>query len=70
MPEAYTLALSKAGASAQECVFLDDSSRNLDGARALGITTVLVALEPGAEGADLHIPHLADLPDVLSRLTY
>jgi putative hydrolase of the HAD superfamily len=68
MPEAYTLALSRLGAIAQECIFVDDSTHNLAGARNSGITTVLVNHEPGPDPLDLHIRHIADLPIVLSGL--
>lgn len=68
MPQAYSIALSRAGAVGHQCIFVDDSTRNLAGARDLGITTILVCHEPGADSADLHIPHIADLPAVLNSL--
>jgi len=33
--------LERAGKSAQECIFVDDRSRNLDAASALGFQTLL-----------------------------
>ncbi len=68
MPEAYTLALAKARAAADECIFLDDSSRNLAGAREVGITTVLVSREPDSDPLLPSIVHIADLPGVLVGL--
>ena len=42
-PEAtiYLLFLHRFGLKAEECVFLDDSKRNIDGAAALGFNTIL-----------------------------
>jgi putative hydrolase of the HAD superfamily len=68
MPEAYTMALAKAGATPQQCIFLDDSTRNLAGARSLGITTVLVNPAANPEPADLHIRQITDLPGLLNNL--
>jgi len=68
MTEAYALALRKAGAAAQDCIFLDDSPRNLAGARGLGIATVMVNRQPPPSPSDVGIPHLADLPAALQKL--
>lgn len=40
-PKIYELLLSRYGLVAEECVFLDDTERNLPQARALGIHTIL-----------------------------
>ena len=46
----YLDALAQAGVPAEEAVFIDDSPRNLDGAAALGITPILIAASPAADG--------------------
>ena len=40
-PEFYRLCLSKLGVTPEECVFLDDSAVNAEGARALGIHAIV-----------------------------
>ena len=45
----YLDALSKCGVPAHETVFIDDSSRNLDGAAAMGITPILIAANPASD---------------------
>ena len=40
-PKIYELLLSRYGLKAEECVFLDDTEKNLPQARALGIHTIL-----------------------------
>ena len=45
----YLDALNKCGVPAQETVFIDDSSRNLDGAVAMGITPILIAANPASD---------------------
>lgn len=71
MLEAYQKALALAGVSDPgRCVFLDDSLRNLAGARAAGLFTVRVgAPKPGyahlESGADAMIARLLDLPGVI-----
>ncbi|MGY1499704.1 HAD family hydrolase [Streptomyces sp. QTS52] len=42
-PEIYSIMLGLMGLSAEDCVFVDDTARNLPPAEALGITTVLAA---------------------------
>ena len=39
-PAIYLLALQRAGAKAEECVFIDDMAVNIEAARALGITSI------------------------------
>lgn len=72
MPEAYQIALRLAGESdSRRCAFLDDSPRNLAGARAAGIYTVQVGRpktdfhHPPAQ-VDAQIDSLADLPSVIA----
>ena len=45
----YLDALNKCGVPAEETVFIDDVVRNLDGAAALGITPILIAVNPDAD---------------------
>ena len=45
----YLDALGKAGVSAGETVFIDDSVNNLEGAAALGITPILIAANPTSD---------------------
>jgi len=40
-PAIFLLALERAGAAAEECVFIDDMSVNVDVARVMGITSIL-----------------------------
>jgi putative hydrolase of the HAD superfamily len=39
-PAVFLLTLQRAGASAEECVFIDDMAVNIEAARALGITSI------------------------------
>jgi len=45
-PRAYHFVLDHLGAAAAECFFVDDAPRNLQPARLLGMTTVLVSPAP------------------------
>lgn len=71
MPEAYHKALAICGESdPHQCVFIDDSPRNLAGAREIGLYTIQVGspkqgyTHPEA-GAHASIARLIDLPSVL-----
>ncbi len=66
-PSAYTHVLSELGAAPGECVFIDDSLRNLAPARALGIKTVLVGDGP-REAADFVIPSVLELPKIVKAI--
>jgi putative hydrolase of the HAD superfamily len=68
MPQAYQIALRKAGISSQECIFLDDSQRNLQAAQREGITTIYVNTSPPAFPNGLWIKSLAELPDLFPSL--
>lgn len=37
----YELAASRLGVAVEECVFIDDSQKNIDGAEAIGMTGIL-----------------------------
>lgn len=58
-PAIYRAALAKAGAPPAECVFIDDMEENVDGAKALGIPSILyrpetdLASELGRLGLEL-----------------
>lgn len=45
-PEIYLQAIARSGHKADECLFIDDSQKNIDGALAVGMHAVL--LPPGA----------------------
>lgn len=46
-PGIYALAVRRLGLQAQECVFVDDLSRNLEPARAIGMHTVHFRIDAG-----------------------
>jgi putative hydrolase of the HAD superfamily len=67
--EAYLRALALAGAgTADECVLLDDSSRNLNPAHQLGFTTVLVGSTEPDPSANHVIRTPKELPTVIPEL--
>ncbi|MBQ7360761.1 MAG: HAD-IA family hydrolase [Lachnospiraceae bacterium] len=51
----YRDALRKSGCKAEETVFIDDATRNLEGAAKLGITPILIAANPAS---DVDSPYL------------
>jgi putative hydrolase of the HAD superfamily len=67
-PEAYVRALALIGARPQECVFADDSRRNLLPAGALGMLTVLVSEQASPDGVDYRVPTVLDVERVLAGL--
>ncbi|CAG9460403.1 unnamed protein product [Pedinophyceae sp. YPF-701] len=70
--EAFEIALAAAGLdSAEGCVFIDDSRRNILGAKKAGFTTVWVnehAHTERPEAADFAVTSLLELPDVMPWL--
>jgi pyrimidine 5'-nucleotidase len=67
--EAYKLAMSLAGESDPgKCVMLDDSTRNLAPARAMGIYTILVGTDEAHPAADRSVAALGDLPAMVPEL--
>jgi putative hydrolase of the HAD superfamily len=69
-PRAYARMLEITGAQAGECVFVDDSLRNLIPAHAMGILTVLVRPGPRSgvpPGADYVIANILELERVLAE---
>ncbi len=57
----YTKALALIQAQPEECLLIEDSAANIEGARKLGIRTVMVGGQPGSHGADYHIEKITDL---------
>ena len=52
-PEAYVSLIADLGIPAEQCVFVDDQARNIDGARAIGMTTVhFDVVNPGESFAE------------------
>ena len=54
-PRMYQDALNKSGCEAADCVFIDDSPKNLAGAADMGITPILIAANPAS---DVDTPYL------------
>lgn len=52
-----------------ECIFVDDSARNLKPAHHIGISTIWVGADEIPLHADLSIPHLYDLPIAVEMIT-
>ena len=74
-PRAYHTVLEFVGVRPEECVLLEDYPANIQTARAMGITTVLVADDGKAGGNDAvadyvinRVVELADLPGIKERL--
>jgi putative hydrolase of the HAD superfamily len=68
-PSAYLMAMKIAGErDPANCVFLDDSLRNLAPAHELGFFTVLVGKKEAGPGASLTIPDLLHLPEAMPEL--
>jgi len=67
-PRAYQHALRLLSAQPGECLFVDDQSRNLRPARALGWVTVLVNTAPALDGADYQIADILGLERIVAGL--
>jgi putative hydrolase of the HAD superfamily len=67
-PAAYDRALAIVQARPPECMFIEDSVRNLLPARAVGMLTVLVGGVALASGVDYHIAHILDLERIVASL--
>ena len=66
MPQAFMTALRLLQVDTpNQCIFIDDSLRNLAGARALGFTTIRVGSDQPAPECHASIACLADLPRIL-----
>jgi putative hydrolase of the HAD superfamily len=71
-PEVFRAALKRLSLPARRCVCVgDDPVRDIDAARALGISTVSVSAytEAVTGGADAHVDDFMDLPAALAGLT-
>lgn len=64
---AYIRVLKGLGATGDECLIVDNSIRNLEPAKELGMTTVLVG-DDGEACVDFAIARVADLAEVLSKI--
>ena len=62
----YVKALDFVEAQPEECILIEDSAANIEGARRIGITTVMVGGRPGKGGADYHIESITELEKLLS----
>lgn len=60
----YVKALDFIDAQPQQCIMIEDSMANIEGARAQGIATVLVGGGPECDGADYHIERVADFEKI------
>ncbi len=70
-PGAYTRALELLSAQPAECLFVEDSRRNLLPARALGMLTVLVGGQANSlapDGMDYAIPNVLGLERIVAGL--
>jgi putative hydrolase of the HAD superfamily len=65
--EAYTACLRLLDANPQECVLIEDTGRNLDPAKQLGMITVLVDGDP-TDPADHKIPTILELGPVVEAI--
>jgi len=68
MPEAYRLALSQIGSLAHETIFVDDAPRNLQPAREMGLSTVLVGSAASQVSGIPAISSLAGLSQIVDHL--
>ncbi len=69
-PSAYQRACDLLGALPEECVMVDDNTRNLRPAKALGMTTVLVldGTAPSPEGADKSADHIISCVEEIGKV--
>jgi len=68
-PEAYQIALAKAGGvDPVNCVMFDDLLANLAGAKEIGFTTVLVGNNGTIDHADYHLPTIHDIKRIMPHL--
>ena len=68
-PGGYQRLLDSLGIRGENCLFAEDSARNLWPARALGMVTVLVDPRDGdLDGADYVIDRIAEIADVVEKV--
>jgi len=73
--DAYERALALLGAEGRECIMVEDSARNLQAAKELGMTTVLVGKDnararanSSADSVDYVVENLLELDRVIQSL--
>ena len=66
-PLAYRRALDLLAAAPSECLFVEDTARNLLPAHDLGMQTVLVGPASDERGVDFHIPDILELETIVGR---
>ncbi|MFR3238753.1 MAG: HAD family hydrolase [Acutalibacter sp.] len=67
-PRMFQDALSKMGLPAQECVFIDDVARNLEGAAKVGIQPVQVRVKPDADPCPQGMASIGKISGILELL--
>ena len=68
-PRVYQHVLEALGVQGPDCLFIDDSPRNILAAAQMGIRTILVGDGRGGEG-EHHISDIGDLEDVLAHFQF
>jgi putative hydrolase of the HAD superfamily len=67
--DAYRFALNHVGADdPTRCIMLDDSIRNLNPAKTLGMFTILIGSNGSQPGIDRTLEDIHDLPSLASEL--
>ena len=67
-PRMFQAALSKMGLPAQECVFIDDVARNLEGAAKVGIQPVQIRVKPDADPCPQGMASIGKISGILELL--
>lgn len=67
-PRMFQDALSKMGLPAQECVFIDDVARNLEGAAKVGIQPVQIRVKPDADPCPQGMASIGKISGILELL--
>ena len=67
-PRMFQDALSKMGLPAQECVFIDDVARNLEGAAKVGIQPVQIRVQPDADPCPQGMASIGKISGILEPL--
>jgi putative hydrolase of the HAD superfamily len=69
-PEAYRILLETLPARGPECLLVEDSLRNVQEGKAVGMHTLLVQPEPGVkDGADWVVTSARQVPEIIRQLT-
>ena len=67
-PRMFQDSLSKMGLPAQECVFIDDVARNLEGAAKVGIQPVQIRVKPDADPCPQGMASIGKISGILELL--